>query len=54
MRRLVVFCFIIFCLICSVVRADPLDGLDYQSESVATADQITAGIFNPGRMYAEL
>ena len=52
MRRLVVFCFIIFCLICSVVRADPLDGLDYQSESVATADQITAGIFNPAGLAA--
>ncbi len=27
--------------------SNPVDGVDYQSESVATADQITAGLINP-------
>jgi protease-4 len=53
MQRLIFLSIISILLINSPAWADPSDGLDYQSESVATADQITAGIFNPAGLAAK-
>ncbi len=52
MKSLSSFWIISIFLVSSQAWADPTDGLDYQSESVATADQITAGIFNPAGLAA--
>lgn len=52
MKCLILVLIINICLIGHPVSADPPDGLDYQSESVATADQITAGVFNPAGLAA--
>ena len=47
MKRLILSLFAFIALACTAARGDPVDGLEYQSESVATTDQITAGIINP-------
>jgi protease-4 len=38
---------LIFSIIAVQVSADPIDGIDYQAESVAAADRTTAGLINP-------
>ncbi len=47
MERLVLSSFAFIVLVCTSAEGGPVDGLEYQSESVATAGQITAGIINP-------
>lgn len=47
MERLLLSAIAFIVLACAAARGDPVDGLEYQSESVATAGQITAGIINP-------
>jgi protease-4 len=34
-------------LLCVQALADPVDGVEYQSESVATADKVSSGLINP-------
>jgi len=41
----IIIVFVIFQSI--ILSADPLDGLDYQSESVATSNIVSAGMINP-------
>ncbi|MEE8418062.1 MAG: hypothetical protein V3S06_05290, partial [candidate division Zixibacteria bacterium] len=47
MDRLILSLMAFIVLICTTARGGPVDGLEYQSESVATTGQITAGIINP-------
>lgn len=47
MRRLIGIIFVVVIFQSSFLSADPLDGSDYQSESVATSNIVSAGMINP-------
>jgi len=47
MKRRVLLSFLLIFAFAKGLRADPVDGLDFQSESVATAEFVTSGVINP-------
>lgn len=47
MKRISLFFIITIFASSPVIAADPVDGLEFQSESVATAEFVTAGVVNP-------
>ena len=50
MTRLILLTLIPGLFLFSISRGDALDGLDYQSESVATSSFVSSGIINPAAL----
>ena len=47
MKHTYLLVLILLTLLCAQASADPVDGVDYQSESVATTDKTSSGFMNP-------